>query len=164
MNNYARLPEEVKVKVEMEYEVDIDHVESKYVNIERFDQDEAIRMLKDDIAHDQLDINVERVVNNNSEVVIQVKNGDYITMQFASDTEHVEGCDSSIECCMYSNNCTQYATFDYNSEQKQYDNIKDAIDDVIDFLYCSEYQKMHKARYYTIIPTTIAQFLLNRGE
>lgn len=160
MNNNVKLAKKVKVTVEAEYEVDINDLDPKYVNIEGFIRDEATRMFKDDIEHNQLDINVEDFTpDNGSEVIIQVKNGNYLTLQFASDDEHVEGCDSSIECCEYNSNkeLLSVTTYDFNSEDMQYDDIKDAITDCIDIVYNTD--TWHSARYYKILPLTITQFL-----
>lgn len=48
----------VKVKIECEYEIFTDHLDSKYVDINGFVKDEAIRMLKDDINNDMIDVKI----------------------------------------------------------------------------------------------------------
>ena len=164
MDNNIRLPRNIKVSAEAEYEIDIDGLDPKYVDIEGFIRDEAIRIFKDDINNDQLNFNISSsFITNDYEAVIEAKNGDIITIQFASDTEHVEGCDSSIECSVYPVVGKEYtATYDYNEDDKQYENIKDSINDILSFIYRNS--EWFNARYYTILPITIAQFLYMKGE
>lgn len=73
----------------------------------------------------------------NNEVIIILKCGNYIHLQFSdAETEEFD-CDSCIDYTIYDQNKTEIdgGLMEYNSLQKGYDTIEKAIDDVIDFAY-----------------------------
>lgn len=73
-----------------------------------------------------------------SEVIIKLETGEYIHMWFSMNEAATEGCDSCIGYQFYDTARVETEVsgeFDYNSESQNFVGIKDAISEVLDFIY-----------------------------
>ena len=72
------------------------------------------------------------------EIVIQVKEKENIIhIQFSDAGAVEEGCDECIDYTVFGKDFKEVdgGQMDYNSGEKQYNNIRDVIPDIIDFIY-----------------------------
>lgn len=76
-------------------------------------------------------------IKNEGVYEITMENGDfmYLVAMFSGNPAATEGCDACIGYTLYDEDQDEIdgGEMDYDSEEKKYDTIDDALDDVLDF-------------------------------